>query len=84
MELFSMLAEAAVHGMGVALTPPWFVREELAQGRLESLCGAPVGGDRAYSLIYPEDKADQPALQAFAGWLQAQAAAPEPVAAAIP
>ncbi|HEX7689612.1 MAG TPA: LysR substrate-binding domain-containing protein [Burkholderiaceae bacterium] len=76
MELFSMLAEAAVQGMGVALTPPWFVREELAQGRLASLSGRPVSGDRAYSLIYPEDKADRPALQAFAAWLQAEATAP--------
>jgi LysR family glycine cleavage system transcriptional activator len=78
MELFSMLAEAAVQGMGVALTPPWFVREELAQGRLQSVSGPPVGGDRAYSLIYPEAKADRPALQAFADWLQAEAAAPGP------
>ena len=29
---------------------------------------------RAYSLIYPEHKAELPALQAFAAWLQAEAA----------
>jgi len=74
MELFSMLAEAAVHGMGVALTPPWFVREELAQGRLVDLAPRAVSSGRAYALIYPEEKAELPALQAFAAWLEAEAA----------
>ena len=81
LELFSMLAEAAVQGMGVALTPPWFVQEELAQGRLASLAGRPVPADRAYSLIWPEHKAGQPALQAFADWLQREAAASPPTQA---
>ena len=75
LELFSMLTEAAVHGMGVALTPPFFVREELAQGRLVGIAPQPVSGQRAYSLIWPEEKAELPALQAFAAWLQAEAAA---------
>jgi DNA-binding transcriptional LysR family regulator len=74
LELFSMLTEAAVHGMGVALTPPFFVREELAQGRLVDIAPRPVGGQRAYSLIWPEEKAELPALQAFAAWLQGEAA----------
>jgi LysR family glycine cleavage system transcriptional activator len=75
LELFSMLAEAAVRGMGVALSPPWFVQEELAQGQLVDVCGHAVASDRSYALIWPEDKAGAPALQAFADWLQAQAAA---------
>jgi len=75
LELFSMLTEAAVHGMGVALTPPFFVREELAQGRLVDIAPRPVSGQRAYSLIWPEEKAELPALRAFADWLQAEAAA---------
>jgi len=75
MELFSMLTEAAVHGMGVALAPPFFVQEELAQGRLVDIAPHPVVGQRAYSLIYPEHKAELPALRAFADWLAAEAAA---------
>jgi len=75
LELFSMLTEAAVHGMGVALTPPFFVREELAQGRLVDIAPHAVSGQRAYSLIWPEEKAELPALRAFADWLQAEAAA---------
>ncbi len=78
MELFSMLTEAAVHGMGVALAPPFFVREELAQGRLVDIAPRPVVGQRAYSLIYPDHKAELPALRAFAAWLQAEAAGAAP------
>ena len=68
-------APSAVHGMGVALAPPFFVQEELAQGRLVNIAPRPVSGQRAYSLIYPEHKAELPALQAFSAWLQAEAAA---------
>ena len=75
MELFSMLTEAAVQGMGVALTPPFFVQDELAAGRLVDIAPRPVGGQRAYSLIWPEHKAELPALRDFAAWLQAAAAA---------
>ena len=68
-----MLTEAAVHGMGVALTPPFFVQEELAQGRLVDISPRPVSSARAYSLIYPEHKAELPALRAFAQWLEREA-----------
>jgi len=44
------------------------------QGRLVDIAPRPVGGQRAYSLIWPEEKAELPALQAFAAWLQAEAA----------
>ncbi len=33
-ELFSMLAQAAMHEMGVALIPPFLIQRELAEGRL--------------------------------------------------
>ncbi|MQT71951.1 LysR family transcriptional regulator, partial [Pseudomonas sp. FSL R10-0071] len=33
-ELFSMLAQAAIHEMGVALIPPFLIQRELAEKRL--------------------------------------------------
>ncbi len=72
MELFSMLTEAAVHGMGAALTPPFLVAEELAAGRLVAVSPRAVPSDRAYALVYPEQKAERPALTAFADWLVAE------------
>jgi LysR family glycine cleavage system transcriptional activator len=74
MELFSMLTEAAVHGMGAALTPPFLVQDERAAGRLVAVSPRSVPSDRAYALVYPEQKAERPALQAFADWLVAEGA----------
>lgn len=74
MELFSMLAAAAAHGLGVALVPRLLVEGELADGRLCQLLPHEAFSDRAYYLITPEGSAEPPALTAFAGWLEGQAA----------
>lgn len=75
MELFSMLAEAAAQGLGVALVPQVLVETELATGRLQPVLPHAHFSGRSYYLIYPEHKADSPVLSAFAGWLEAQAGA---------
>ena len=74
MELFSMLTEAAVQGLGVALVPRFLVEDELAGGRLVQLVDHEWTSDRSYYLIYPERKSDTPALAAFRGWIEAEAA----------
>lgn len=74
MELFSMLAEAAAQGLGVALMPQLLVENELASGRLQVVLPHAHLSDRSYHLIYPEHQADSPVLRAFADWLLAEAA----------
>lgn len=78
LELFSMLAEAAIQGMGVALMPPFLVQEELARGQLVAVAPKPVPSGRSYFLIYPERKAGTPALRAFAQWIQDEARSAAP------
>ena len=69
-ELFSMLAQAAAHGMGVALIPPFLIQRELADGRLVPAHPAALhSSDRAYYLMIPERKAESAALRAFRDWL---------------
>jgi len=74
MDLFSMLTAAAIHGLGAALIPPFLIEDELKSGQLIALIEHEFMSDRAYYLIYPEDKADNPALAAFRDWIEAEAA----------
>ncbi|PZW63689.1 DNA-binding transcriptional LysR family regulator [Pseudomonas sp. URMO17WK12:I1] len=74
LELFSMLAQAARHEMGVALIPPFLIQRELADGSLVVALDRPVpDGGRAYYLTVPERKVESAALQAFRDWLLGQA-----------
>ncbi|HEY6610869.1 MAG TPA: LysR family transcriptional regulator [Pseudomonas sp.] len=69
-ELFSMLAQAAMHGMGVALIPPLMIQRELAEGRLVvPFEHALQLSDKAYYLVIPERKLELAALRAFRDWL---------------
>lgn len=74
-ELFSMLAEAAIHGMGVALIPRFLLEDELRRGVLVQAVSHQYLNERSYYLIYPEGKAGNPALTAFRLWLGRQAGA---------
>lgn len=72
-ELFSMLATAATHGLGVALLPAMLVESELARGELQLVCDRPLGGARAYYLITPASAHEKPPVEQFRRWLLAQA-----------
>lgn len=74
-ELFSMLAAAAVHGLGVALVPRMLVEGELAQGQLVVACERALQGQRGYYLVMPERAEERPLLATFSTWLLAQAGA---------
>ncbi len=71
-ELFSMLAVAATHGLGVALIPPLLIEAELARGELVVACARPLRGERGYYLISPA-QAPSPVLAAFSAWLATMA-----------
>ncbi|CAD5106620.1 LysR family transcriptional regulator [Zestomonas carbonaria] len=68
-ELFSMLAQAASHEMGIALIPPFLIERELADGRLVVALPHGCVSDRAYYLMIPERKVESAALRAFRDWL---------------
>lgn len=74
LELFSMLAQAAIHGMGIALIPPFLIQRELGEGRLVVANRHVLRSDRAYYLMIPERKVESTTLAAFQEWLLAQAA----------
>jgi DNA-binding transcriptional LysR family regulator len=69
-ELFSMVAEAAVHGMGIGLIPRMLIEDELARGVLVQVTPHVHRSDRSYHLLYPERKVEYAPLQAFRQWLR--------------
>ncbi len=69
-----MLTAAAIHGLGAALIPPFLIEDELTGGQLIPLIEHEFMSDRAYYLIYPEHKAENPALVAFREWIEAEVA----------
>ena len=72
-ELFSMLAQAAIHSMGVALIPPFLIEQELASGRLCIALDHHYISDKAYYLMIPERRSESASVGYFKDWLLAQA-----------
>ena len=68
-ELFSMLAQAAMHDMGIALIPPFLIQRELAEQRLVIANAATLASTKSYHLMIPERKIESASLQAFRDWL---------------
>lgn len=74
MELFSMAAQAAIHGQGLALIPRFLIEDDLAQGRLVQLTRHEFLSDRRYYLVCPEQKLGNSMLALFRAWIEAEAA----------
>ncbi|PCM47237.1 LysR family transcriptional regulator [Pseudomonas fluorescens] len=72
-ELFSMLAQAAMHDMGIALIPPFLIQRELAEKRLVIANPNALSSIKAYYLMIPERKVESASLKAFRDWLVNQA-----------
>lgn len=73
LELFTMLAQAAICDFGLALIPPMLIENELKSGKLVIAMNHFSTDEKAYFLICPERKAENFALQAFREWLVKEA-----------
>lgn len=67
-ELFSMLAVAAIHHMGVALIPQKLLEKELRSGELIIASDIKLKGSRAYYFVYAEQQ-QSPLIAKFIEWL---------------
>lgn len=73
-ELFSMLAQAASHEMGIALIPPFLIQRELAERRLVIASAHALSSPKAYHLMIPVRKMESASVHAFQLWLTDQSA----------
>lgn len=69
MDQFSMMIQAAISGLGVALLPSYLANTEISEGRLLPILQPLVKGPGAYWLAWPEDKHGLKPLAAFRKWL---------------
>jgi LysR family glycine cleavage system transcriptional activator len=70
---FAMVAQAAAAGLGVALLPPYLVKEELAANILEIVGPRLPSMQLIYYLIVPEGRASSPVVKTFVEWLMMEA-----------
>jgi len=71
----SILIQAAVADMGIALLQRCLVEEVVASGRLAVLFDLPITLKRGYFLCMPSDRTASPALMAFRQWMVSMAQA---------
>lgn len=72
---FSTMAQAAIHGLGVALLPTFFARPYLRDGQLVLAASQTTQSIGNYYLVWPEDRDETAALASFRTWLAQQAEA---------
>lgn len=70
---YDMTINAAVNGLGIAVTPSFYVEREIASGALHTPFGDPVASGDAYFLVYAERKSQKAGIAVFRDWLVKQA-----------
>ena len=71
--LYSMMVQAAVEGMGVAMGHSLMIRRELEQGTLVTLFDSRVTAPDRYQLVTAPASVGKPQVRAFRHWILGQA-----------
>ena len=68
-ENYTMLLQAAVNGLGIALAPKEFITAELAARNLVPIVDLPIKSQTTAYLVYPQENSSYMPLEAFRNWL---------------
>ncbi len=71
---FSMMIQAAISGLGIALLPDYLARVEIAERRLLPVLDQAVPVRGAYWLVWPPDRDGLAPLAAFRDWIARETA----------
>ena len=74
----NLMLQAAIDGLGVALSQNALAGDDLAAGRLVRLFDYALPTDYGYYVVVPEGTAQRPKIAAFRDWLLEEACAPAP------
>lgn len=69
---FSTMAQAAIHGLGIALLPTFLAEPYLSSGQLALASPHTTQSIGSYYLVWPADAPDSDALTSFRTWLRHQ------------
>jgi LysR family glycine cleavage system transcriptional activator len=69
---FATMAQAALHGLGIALLPTFVAEPYLKDGQLILASDKTTESIGSYYLVWPEDRPAPPPLVAFCAWLKQQ------------
>lgn len=72
-----LVINAAIDGLGVALTKNVWVEEDLAQGRLVRPFAAALPVEFSYYLVYPHERANDVRIATFVDWLREETKRPQ-------
>jgi len=75
MDQFSMMIQAAISSIGIALLPDYIAQIEIAEGRLVPVHKQAVAMRGAYWMAWPEERNDFSPLEALRKWLEDQVCA---------
>lgn len=67
-----MIINAAIHGVGIAVVPTFYIERELESGLLHMPFGDPIRSDDSYFAVYPERKSHSANIILFRDWLVRQ------------
>ncbi|MCC0025360.1 MAG: LysR family transcriptional regulator, partial [Hyphomicrobiaceae bacterium] len=70
MDQFSMMIQAAIAGLGIALLPDYLAQIEISEGRLVPVFEQAVPLREAYWLVWPKRKDGDVPLRVFRSWLE--------------
>jgi len=73
LDQFATAAQAATHGLGVALLPAFLIEHELKAETLVRAPDRPMENREAYHIVWPRGRGNYPVLAAFRDWLAAEA-----------
>jgi len=68
-ENFTMMIEGVRSGLGVAVLPHMYIKNDLASGRLLAPFGPPVISENGYYLAYADHLKDSTKVKSFKSWL---------------
>lgn len=70
MDQFSIMIQAAIAGLGIALLPDYLAQSEISEGRLVPVFEQAVPLREAYWLVWPKRKENDVPLRVFRSWLE--------------